>query len=125
MAVMKWMRTGLGLTVVTLGLAACGHSNYPPYEPPYTPVGEAVYGWRLEANGDLVVRVRSSGCTNDASFEPYVEGGPGWDFDVELIRIHEDLCEAFFPNGVEVTYTRDDLGLPPGARLRLINPVQR
>lgn len=118
--------TGFSFVVLAGVLSACGASSpREPYDPTPIPVGEPILGWHVEDNGDLVARVRSGGCTTKASFDPFVEGGPSWDFDVELIRVHPDHCEAFFPNGVEVTFTREDLGLPRGARIQVINPVRR
>ncbi|PWE17528.1 hypothetical protein DDZ18_07605 [Marinicauda salina] len=87
---------------------------------------EPVYAWRVSPEGDLVVRVRSGGCTNKDSFDLEVTGGPegGWRFDVALRRVEPDRCEAYLPDGVELVWTREELYVPASAELRLVNPVR-
>jgi hypothetical protein len=110
-----------------LTLTAC--ATTPPYvaqdDPPYAVV-EPVLAWRQNPDGDLVVRVFSNGCTNKDSFEAVATGSPraGWAFDVTLTRHSPDMCEAVLPQGVELVWTRDELGLPPSAGLALTNPVR-
>ena len=88
---------------------------------------EPVYGWRETAEGDLVVRVRSGGCTDKDSFELEITGGPegGWRFDAALHRVEPDHCEANLPDGVELVWTREELYVPASAELRLVNPIRR
>ncbi|MGY6627914.1 MAG: hypothetical protein ACXIVL_05310 [Oceanicaulis sp.] len=95
-----------------------------PYGPPPGQSAEPVYDWRVDRTGDLVVRVASNGCTTRDSFvaDVYGAGGQGWNFDVTLTRIHSDNCRALLPQGVELVWSRDELGLPQGAGLRVTNP---
>ncbi|KAA5804506.1 hypothetical protein F1654_00400 [Alkalicaulis satelles] len=106
--------------LLALALGAC----HTPAGPDYQHVSEPVYDWRLNRDGELVVRVPSNGCTTRDSFYTDVRGSgaQGWNFDVTLVRIHPDYCRALLPRGVELVWTRDDLGLPPGAGLRVTNP---
>ncbi len=114
-----------GLLLGALVLTACGHTPpKPPVDDGYAVV-EPVLAWRQNAGGDLVVRVFSNGCTNKDSFDAVATGSPraGWAFDVTLTRYFPDTCEAILPQGVELVWTRDELGLPASARLGLTNPV--
>jgi hypothetical protein len=88
---------------------------------------EQVYAWRAPRPGDLTVRTPSNGCTTKDSFELDVRGAPrsGWAFDVSLKRISPDHCRAYLPDGVELVWTREELGLPPSAEIRLLNAVRR
>lgn len=87
---------------------------------------EPVLAFREDAAGDLVVRVQSNGCTTKDSFDVLVTGSAagGWSFDMTLTRLHADRCRAFLPQGVALTWTKDELGLPPSAEVVLINPVE-
>ncbi|MGJ3230646.1 MAG: hypothetical protein ACFE0P_02490 [Oceanicaulis sp.] len=108
-----------------LALASCatyddGGFGYYDDGPELTPV----LSWRDE--GDAVrVRVPSNGCTTKNSFHTEVTGAAnaGWAFEMALIRIHEDACRALLPTGVELSWTKDELGLPDGAELRVVNPL--
>jgi len=104
-----------------LALAACQGG---PHGQPHGFSPEPVYDWRVDRAGDLVVRVASNGCTTRDSFvaDVYGAGGQGWNFDVTLARLHSDNCRALLPQGVELVWTREDLGLPQGAGLRVTNP---
>ncbi|MGX6647453.1 hypothetical protein ACWCOP_05875 [Maricaulaceae bacterium MS644] len=108
-----------------LTLGACA----PAYEePPLTPFNfgaelTPVLSWRDEGPS-VRIRVPSNGCTTKDSFFPEVTGAAnaGWAFDLALIRVHPDDCRAMLPTGVELSWTKDELGLPDGASLRVINP---
>ncbi len=116
--------------VVILGsalmLAACSSSPAPSVQPSRAVAGEreTIHAWREQADGSLRIQVRSNGCTGKDSFDPVVMVDPrrGWVFTVELRRLRPDLCRAFIPEGVELVWTRDELGLPPRAAVRVINP---
>lgn len=116
--------------VVILGaalmLAACSSSPAPSVQPSRAVAGEreTIHAWREQADGSLRIQVRSNGCTDKDSFDPVVMVDPrrGWAFTVELRRLRPDHCRAFLPEGVELVWTRDELGLPPRAAVRVINP---
>ena len=82
-----------------------------------------VLSWR-DTGEEVRIRVPSNGCTTKDSFYPEVTGSAagGWAFDLALIRVHADDCRAMLPTGVELSWTKDELGLPDGAELRVINP---
>jgi len=82
-----------------------------------------VLSWR-DDGASVRIRVPSNGCTTKDSFYPEVTGAAnaGWAFELALIRVHPDDCRAMLPTGVELSWTKDELGLPDGAALRVVNP---
>lgn len=112
-----------------LSLAGCTGSSGPPIVNPASGFAdeplEPVLAWRENAAGDLVVRVQSSGCTTKDSFQVDVTGSAagGWAFNVAFTRLHADRCRAFLPQGVALSWTKDELGLPPSAQLSVVNPT--
>jgi len=114
-----------GLALSAFLAAGCAHAPESVVEQDGYAVVEPVLAWRQNAAGDLVVRVLSNGCTNKDSFDAVATGSPraGWAFDVALTRYFPDRCEAILPQGVELVWTLDELGLPPSARVALTNPV--
>lgn len=114
----------LGLALAVLGVGACTHTDTVPRFDEPEPV-EPVLAWRQSRNGNLLVRVFSNGCTNKDSFDAVATGSPraGWVFYVTLTRVEPDTCEAMLPQGVELVWTADELGLPATAPMTLTNPV--
>ncbi|MCV0414044.1 MAG: hypothetical protein K5831_04090 [Brevundimonas sp.] len=85
------------------------------------PAAEAIRSARF-ADGALVVRVDSNGCTQASDFElAVVDGSPA---DITLKRTREDLCKALVADGVELRWTYADLGLEPGTPTRILNPLK-
>lgn len=82
---------------------------------------EPVRGARI-ADGRLIVRVDSNGCTDIGAFEVVVSGGA--QPSAALKRVRPDLCRALVPDGVEVSWALSDLGLEPGDSVRLENPLK-
>jgi hypothetical protein len=115
--------------LAALGSALAGCATGPVDDPRMGYAGEPlepVLAFREDATGDLVLRVQSNGCTTKDSFDVAVTGSAagGWTFDMALTRLHADRCRAFLPQGVALTWTKDELGLPPSAAVNLVNPVQ-
>lgn len=74
------------------------------------------------ADGALVVRVDSNGCTKAADFAVSVaEGDP---VGLTLRRTTPDVCKAVVPDGVELRWTIEELGLAPGSRFSVENLYQ-
>jgi hypothetical protein len=73
--------------------------------------------------GALVVRANSNGCTEASSFAVEVAEGDG-PTRLTLTRRTPDLCKALVPEGVELRWTYDELGLKPGASIVVRNPVR-
>jgi hypothetical protein len=86
-----------------------------------TPASEAIREARF-ADGGLIARVDSNGCTQASDFEVLVnDGSPA---EITLRRTKEDLCKALVADGVELRWTYADLGLEPGAPARILNPLK-
>lgn len=85
------------------------------------PPAEAIREARF-ADGALVVRVDSNGCTQASDFEVAVaDNNP---VEITLRRTKQDLCKALVPDGVELRWTYADLGLEPGTAARILNPLK-
>jgi len=85
------------------------------------PPAEAIREARF-ADGALVVRVDSNGCTQASDFEVAVaDNNP---VEITLRRTKQDLCRALVPNGVELRWTYADLGLDAGTPARILNPLK-
>jgi hypothetical protein len=88
---------------------------------------ERLYGATVEPGGVRVIAA-SNGCTTEDSFdvdvEPFrVNGSPR--FLVRFERETLDRCRAFLPDGVELYFTRERLGLPADAPISIANRVGR
>lgn len=69
----------------------------------------------------LNVVVDSNGCTEASSFEVKIkDGDPA---ELSLTRRTPDLCRAIVREGVTVSWTYAELGLTPGAAVRVLNPI--
>lgn len=84
---------------------------------------ETVLGSRMIGDDILVVRVASNGCTQKGDFTVQVRRRDGA-YNVMLERTREDYCRALLPNGVEIAFGFEELGVPQGATVRVANPVR-
>ena len=85
------------------------------------PPAEAIREARF-ADGALVARVDSNGCTQASDFEVLVSDGSP--VEITLRRTKPDLCKALAPDGVELRWSYADLGLEPGTPARIMNPLK-
>ena len=70
----------------------------------------------------LVVRVDSNGCTQASDFSVSVtDGEPA---EISLVRDKPDLCKALVPDGVELRWTYEQLGLEAGTAARIGNALK-
>ena len=68
---------------------------------------------------DLIVP--SNGCTDKESFSPLVlPEGDG--YSVIFRRKRPDLCRAYLPDGTDLTYSLEELGIAQGAEVQVMNP---
>ena len=75
------------------------------------------------ADDQAVFWVSSNGCTRKADLTPVVR--PARDGSViTLRRLKEDRCGEPRPQGVEISWSFQELGLEPGARVTVENPYQ-
>ena len=75
------------------------------------------------ARNEAVFWVTSNGCTAKEDITPVVRDtgdGP----IITLRRIKEDRCREVLPEGAEVRWSFEELGLAPGTRLSVENPYQ-
>jgi hypothetical protein len=70
---------------------------------------------------DLVVRVRSNGCTDKSSFDVRTQARGGHVL-VTLARVRPDRCRGLFRDGTELRWGWDELGVTAPADARLVNP---
>lgn len=83
---------------------------------------EAIHAAAI-ADDQAVFWVSSNGCTRKADLTPVVR--PARDGAViTLRRLKEDSCGEPLPQGVEISWSFQELGLEPGARVTVENPYQ-
>jgi len=74
---------------------------------------------------DLSITAVSNGCTRKEHFEPTVRGRGDDRFDIGFRRTTQDNCKALMPEGQRMTWSFAELGIPPNARVMILNPVGR
>lgn len=116
----------IGLAVAPL-LAGCGHWPWSRAETVQTasampgqlePLHAAAFGKDV-----AVFWVTSNGCTDKSSLKPIVSR-QGGDAVITLRRLSEDRCDRPLADGVEVKWSFEELGLTPGDRVSVNNPLQ-
>lgn len=75
------------------------------------------------ARDEAVFWVTSNGCTAKEDITPVVRDSSEGPI-ITLRRIKEDRCLESRPEGAEVRWSFEELGLPPGSRLSVENPYQ-
>ncbi|MDG1332297.1 MAG: hypothetical protein P8P74_08195 [Crocinitomicaceae bacterium] len=92
---------------------------------------EPFYEWeRLKElsveNDVLIIRVPTGGCTNKDSFIVRASGFTGASpWLLSVVRVVPDYCEGYFPEGVELKYTFEEVGMEPNAWFILENQFQQ
>lgn len=85
-----------------------------------------LYGAEISPRGDAVsIIAPSNGCTNKTHFNPDVDDEGERRFDVRFRRVTEDHCKALVPDGERLVWSFAELGLPDGARVRVVNRISR
>lgn len=67
--------------------------------------------------------VSSNGCTQKSDLTPFIRRA-GDESIITLRRIKEDRCRESLPEGTEIRWSFEELGLAPGSRLSVDNPYQ-
>jgi hypothetical protein len=75
------------------------------------------------AQDQAVFWVSSNGCTRKADLNPTIRT-EGDGSIITLRRVKEDRCRNVRPEGVELRWSFQELGLPSGARVSVENPYQ-
>ena len=122
------LKTGLGLAASTVMLSACvivdGEVVRDFDEWDDGARYERVYSASIE-DDQINLRVYSTGCTNEAFFEPRINHRGGSDFSVGFKRVRQDYCNLDGVDAQNLTYSFAQLGLPSGADVTIKNPVGR
>jgi len=69
--------------------------------------------------------VKDNGCTDESFFELDVRKVDEDEFKVGLDRIREDYCKAYNTGGKTVSWSFQELGIPDGAEITVLNGVRR
>lgn len=85
---------------------------------------ERLYAASVDADG-VRVRAASNGCTDVEDFDAKVRRRGDDRFAVRFYREDADYCRALLPDGVELFFAYEDLGLPPGVSVTIDNPIGR
>lgn len=83
---------------------------------------ETILDARIVEGDILVIRVASNGCTQKADFDVTVRRRGG-EHEVTIERTREDYCRALLPEGVEIPWGFEELGVRRGQQVRVVNPV--
>ncbi len=65
--------------------------------------------------------VTSNGCTDKDDLKPFIHR-EGRTSTITLRRLEEDRCDRPMVDGVELQWSFEELGLPPGASVAVNNP---
>jgi hypothetical protein len=124
---MKSIASLAGATLLAISLSACALTN------PFTrgdQVAQAAMPGQMEpvhaaviAHDQALFRVTSNGCTAKADLTPVVRQARN-EAVITLRRIKEDRCQRPVADGLEITWTFEEMGLAPGARVSVENPYQ-
>lgn len=85
---------------------------------------ERLYAAAVSPEG-VRIRVASNGCTNEDAFDVDVDRRSSSRYAVSFDRISADNCRALLPDGVELFFTRAELGVPDDASIVIRNSVGR
>lgn len=116
----------IGLIAAPL-LAGCGHWPWARSEQDQVaavmpgqlePLHAAAFGKDM-----AVFWVTSNGCTSKDSLKPIVSR-QGGEAVITLRRLAEDRCDRPLADGLEVKWSFEELGLNPGERISVNNPLQ-
>lgn len=84
---------------------------------------EPVIYWRVIADDILIVHADSRGCTARSDFLVNVRQYDHDVFTVSLDRAVADLCDADVPWGMQLGFGFEELGVPPGGQIVVLNPL--
>ena len=104
-------------SLLAAALLLCANAPGPAAQEP-----ERILDFRVDGE-DLVFRVTTHGCTHKDDFvvqvAPFAEGAS--QVMVTLLRVRRDECKGFVLHGEEITFTREELGVPSGAQVLTMN----
>ncbi|MEY4556278.1 MAG: hypothetical protein RL093_1397 [Pseudomonadota bacterium] len=114
----------LALTVALSGCSTVQRmaDQFRPPQPDMPGQIEPVHAAAI-ARDEAVFWVTSNGCTAKEDITPVVRSSSDGPI-ITLRRIKEDRCRESRPEGTEVRWSFEELGLAPGSRLSVENPYQ-
>ena len=93
--------------------------------PEVDPSLEPVVYWRVIDDDILVVHADTHGCTARSDFTIDVEQYDRDIYTVRLTRSQQDLCSQAMPWGVQLGFGFEELGVPNGGRVIVLNPIDQ
>lgn len=93
--------------------------------PQADPALEPVIYWRVMDDDILVVHADTHGCTSRSDFTLDVEQ---YDHDIYTVRVSRtepDRCGETLPWGVQLGFGFEELGVPIGGRVIVLNPIDQ
>lgn len=75
------------------------------------------------AGNSVTARVSSNGCTTKDFISADVRKTGDDRFSVGFHREKQDFCRAMLPDGVALTWSFAELGIPDGAEVKVRNPI--
>lgn len=84
---------------------------------------ETIIAFRAEGSA-LIFRVATGGCTTADDFRVDVELVDSRRVAITLHRLRADTCKAFIPEGVEIRFEQEALGIPAGREVVVRNPFR-
>jgi len=91
--------------------------------PEVDPDLESVIYWRVIADDILVVHANTHGCTSRSDFTVNVEQYHDSIYTVRLSRENVDRCSDEIPWGIQLGFGFEELGVPMGGRIIVLNPL--
>lgn len=76
------------------------------------------------SDGRFHVRVDSNGCTDAGDFAVHLDEADDGSTGLGLERTEKDLCKALAPDGVELSWSLQELGVTGPGPYRLLNPLR-
>ncbi len=76
------------------------------------------------ADGRLYVRVDSNGCTDTEDFAVHIDVADSGAVGLGVEREDPDLCKALVPDGVELSWSLQELDVTASGPFRLLNPLK-
>lgn len=93
--------------------------------PQVDPDLEPVVYWRVIEDDILVVHANTQGCTSRSDFTLDVEQYDRDIYTVRLSRNQPDRCSENLPWGVQLGFGFEELGVPNGGRVIVLNPIDQ
>lgn len=106
------LKLKLAAGAVCLVLCAQAHAEQPP-------LAELMSVEPVETG--INVTVPTGGCTKKADFEVSASQASKGAAKIEIRRLRRDSCKGYFPDGLKLLFTWDDLKLPAGTKLTVAN----